>query len=67
MKRKISAISLNPDSVIKTIIKLDSETKEKFMVNRYDIITFGSATWDIYISPSQINVISSNDFISGKP
>ncbi len=36
------------------------------MVNRYDIITFGSATWDIYISPSQINVISSNDFISGK-
>ena len=32
MKRKISAISLNPDSVIKTIIKLDSvKQKKKFL------------------------------------
>ncbi|MDD4358857.1 MAG: hypothetical protein PHY30_03520, partial [Candidatus Pacebacteria bacterium] len=33
MKRKISAISLNPDSVIKTIIKLSkAKTKKKFLL-----------------------------------
>ena len=32
MKRNISAISLNPDSVIKTIIKLDGvKTRKKFL------------------------------------
>ncbi|HOI60032.1 MAG TPA: carbohydrate kinase family protein [Candidatus Pacearchaeota archaeon] len=36
------------------------------MVNRYDIITFGSATWDIYVSPEKMKIISSNDFISGR-
>ncbi|MDD4662003.1 MAG: carbohydrate kinase family protein [Candidatus Pacebacteria bacterium] len=36
------------------------------MVNYCDIITFGSATWDIYISPKEMSIISSPDFISGE-
>ncbi len=32
----------------------------------YDVITFGSATWDIYISPEKMDIISSSDFISGR-
>lgn len=31
-----------------------------------DIITFGSATWDIYITPEDLSLISSKDFLSGK-
>lgn len=36
------------------------------MVSRYDIITYGSATWDIYVSPEKMKIISSDDFISGR-
>ena len=36
------------------------------MVNKYDVITFGSATWDIYLSPEKMNVISDSIFPSGK-
>lgn len=36
------------------------------MVNKYDIVTFGSATWDIYLSPEKMEIISSKDFVSGK-
>ncbi|MDD4358856.1 MAG: carbohydrate kinase family protein [Candidatus Pacebacteria bacterium] len=36
------------------------------MVTRFDIITFGSATWDIYIEPEKMDIISSNEFCSGK-
>jgi len=36
------------------------------MVGRFDIITFGSATWDIYIAPEKMNLISSDEFCSGK-
>ena len=36
------------------------------MVNSYDVITFGSATWDIYLSPTNFCIIPSDKFISGK-
>ncbi|MDD3032413.1 MAG: carbohydrate kinase family protein [Candidatus Pacebacteria bacterium] len=36
------------------------------MVNQYDVITFGSATWDIYLSPEKMDIISSSNFVSGK-
>lgn len=36
------------------------------MVSKYDIITFGSATWDIYLDPEKMDIIFSKDFVSGK-
>lgn len=36
------------------------------MVNKYDVITFGSATWDIYLTPKEMSLIPSSDFISGE-
>ena len=36
------------------------------MVNKYDVITFGSATWDIYLTPKEMSLIPSSNFISGE-
>ena len=32
----------------------------------YDIITFGSATWDIFLKPQKINTIKSKKFVTGE-
>lgn len=32
----------------------------------FDVVTFGSATWDIFIKPKQLKVIDSKELISGK-